>query len=87
MAHVLKECGTPSRELSLAFTALQQAVMWANASIAVNETVIKPVSARAVFGGELRIEDGRFTNAPGSLSVESSGGVVGYVGKGPDEKP
>ena len=31
-------CNTPeSRERSLAFTAVQQAVMWANAAIAVNE--------------------------------------------------
>lgn len=27
----------PSRELSLAITALQEAVLWANASIAINE--------------------------------------------------
>lgn len=31
----------PSRELSTALTNLQQAVMWANASIAINE--VKPV--------------------------------------------
>jgi hypothetical protein len=28
----------PSRELSLAITNLQQALMWANAAIAINET-------------------------------------------------
>jgi hypothetical protein len=38
LALVLSECGAPSRELSLAFTNLQQAVMWANASIAINES-------------------------------------------------
>lgn len=31
----------PSREASLALTNLQQAVMWANAAIAINEAVVK----------------------------------------------
>jgi hypothetical protein len=42
LATVLNECGAPSRELALAFTNLQQAVMWANASIAINESKPKP---------------------------------------------
>ena len=37
LAEVFGQKGAPSRELSLAFTNLQQAVMWANASIAINE--------------------------------------------------
>lgn len=37
LAHVIEECGCPSREQSLAFTSLQQVVMWVNASIACNE--------------------------------------------------
>ena len=35
-ATLLKDC-PPSRERSLALTALEEAVMWANASIARNE--------------------------------------------------
>ena len=37
LAETFKDNASPSRELSLAFTNLQQAVMWANASIAINE--------------------------------------------------
>jgi hypothetical protein len=33
----IEECCPESREKSLALTNLQQAVMWANASIAINE--------------------------------------------------
>lgn len=36
-AAVLMQNCPPSRELSLAITNLQQALMWANAAIAVNE--------------------------------------------------
>lgn len=42
LALTLHECGSMSRELALAFTNLQQAVMWANASIAINESEPKP---------------------------------------------
>jgi hypothetical protein len=37
LATEFQACIPPSREASLAFTNLQQAVMWANASIAINE--------------------------------------------------
>lgn len=37
LAELLLSCCPPSRELSLAITNLQQAVMWANAAIAINE--------------------------------------------------
>lgn len=37
MAETIEKCCPESRERSLAFTNLQQAVMWANASIAINE--------------------------------------------------
>jgi hypothetical protein len=37
LAHSLNELCPESREKSLALTNLQQAVMWANASIAINE--------------------------------------------------
>ena len=33
----MTQCCPPSRELSLALTNLEQAIMWANASIARNE--------------------------------------------------
>lgn len=33
----MTQCCPPSRELSLAFTNLEQAIFWANASIARNE--------------------------------------------------
>lgn len=38
LALTIQECCPESREKSLALTNLQQAVMWANASIAINET-------------------------------------------------
>ena len=41
MALTIQECCPESREKSLALTNLQQAVMWANASIAINETETK----------------------------------------------
>lgn len=37
LAYALGAMCPPSREKSLAFTHLQEAVMWANASIAINE--------------------------------------------------
>lgn len=37
LAHQINENCPESREKSLAFTALQQCIMWANASIAINE--------------------------------------------------
>lgn len=37
MAFLIEACCPESREKSLAFTNLQQAIMWANASIAINE--------------------------------------------------
>lgn len=37
LALTMSECCPPSRELSLALTHLQQAVMFANAAIAINE--------------------------------------------------
>lgn len=42
LAIVFHDCGSTSRELALAFTSLQQAVMWANASIAINESEPQP---------------------------------------------
>ncbi len=38
LAHIIQTCCPESREKSLAITNLQQTVMWANASIAINET-------------------------------------------------
>lgn len=38
LAELMMACCPPSRERSLALTELEQAVMWANASIARNET-------------------------------------------------
>lgn len=38
LAELMKGACPDSREKSLAFTNLQQAVMWANASIAINES-------------------------------------------------
>ena len=37
VAHKIEGSCPPSREKSLALTNLQQAIMWANASIAINE--------------------------------------------------
>jgi len=37
LAALILVCCPPSRERNLAFTKLQEAVMWANASIAINE--------------------------------------------------
>lgn len=37
MAYRIEVCCPPSREKSLAMTKLQEAIMWANASIACNE--------------------------------------------------
>lgn len=37
LAHIIEEKCPDSREKSLALTNLQQSVMWANASIAINE--------------------------------------------------
>ncbi len=37
LAGILNDLCPESREKSLAFTSLQQAIMWANASIAINE--------------------------------------------------
>jgi len=38
LAKTIQRACPESREKSLAFTHIQQAVMWANASIAINET-------------------------------------------------
>ena len=37
LAYEIDKCCPESREKSLALTSLQQTIMWANASIAVNE--------------------------------------------------
>jgi hypothetical protein len=37
LAHIIQRACPESREKSLAITSLQQAIMWANASIAINE--------------------------------------------------
>ena len=37
MAEAIQNCSPESREKSLALTNLQQAIMWANAAIAINE--------------------------------------------------
>lgn len=41
LAQTIQECCPESREKSLALTNLQQTVMWANASIAINENEVK----------------------------------------------
>lgn len=38
LAHTIQSLTPKSREQSLAITSLQQAVMWANAAIAINES-------------------------------------------------
>jgi hypothetical protein len=38
LAKLIQRACPESREKSLAITSLQQAIMWANASIAINET-------------------------------------------------
>lgn len=40
LAYLIKELCPDSRERSLAFTKLEEAVMWANASIARNENEV-----------------------------------------------
>ena len=40
LARLIQEACPESREKSLALTNLQQAVMWANAAIAINETTV-----------------------------------------------
>lgn len=42
LAYSIQNCCPESREKSLAITNLQQAVMWANASIAINEKEVEP---------------------------------------------
>ncbi len=42
MARLIEKFCPDSREKSLAFTNLQQTIMWANASIAINEEETKP---------------------------------------------
>lgn len=44
-AEAVKAACPPSREQSLAQTAIQEAVMWANASIAINEVAPTPLPA------------------------------------------
>lgn len=39
LAYTIQDCCPESREKSLAITNIQQAVMWANAAIALNEGV------------------------------------------------
>ena len=40
LANLIIDCCPDSRERSLAITSLQQTIMWANASIAINEREI-----------------------------------------------
>lgn len=40
LAMTIQRACPESREKSLALTSIQQAVMWANASIAINETTV-----------------------------------------------
>ena len=40
LAKLIESSCPPSRERSLALTNLQQAIMWANASIAINESTL-----------------------------------------------
>jgi hypothetical protein len=42
LAAIVEECSPDSREKSLALTNIQQAVMWANAAIAINEVPGRP---------------------------------------------
>jgi hypothetical protein len=53
----------PSRERSLAMTAVQEAIMWANASIAINEVDINEVNPSGP--GEANV------NAPATASIAS----------------
>ena len=43
MAYMIQRACPESREKSLAITSLQQAIMWANASIAINEATPGPL--------------------------------------------
>lgn len=43
LATLIQESTPASREQSVALTSLQQAVMWANAAIAINESQPEPV--------------------------------------------
>jgi hypothetical protein len=49
-AEAVKAACPPSREQSLAQTCIQEAVMWANASIAINEIVPTPLPADSPSG-------------------------------------
>jgi hypothetical protein len=44
LAEQILQCCPPSRERNLAIINLEQAIMWANASIARNEKQVKPNS-------------------------------------------
>jgi hypothetical protein len=49
LAFLIAECTPPSREQSISLTGLEEAVMWANAAIARNETeeeVDEPVKSK-----------------------------------------
>lgn len=55
LAQTIQEACPESREKSLALTSLQQAVMWANASIAINESSDQKVRAQGLVApGEFR---------------------------------
>lgn len=50
LAFTIQDLCPESREKSLALTHLQQAIMWGNAAIAINETAFQPPFEPARFG-------------------------------------
>jgi hypothetical protein len=58
LAYLMQECGNPGRELSLAMTKLEEAVMWANASIARDASILTKTS---ICTKKLEIGDGHET--------------------------
>jgi len=56
MAELILDACPESREQTLALTRLQEAVMWANAAIACNETETKPDAQEADLNGRAHSE-------------------------------
>lgn len=52
IANVWDECLPPGRELALAMTALQEALMWANAAVACNLAPLGPERTDAKTRGD-----------------------------------
>ena len=60
LANVIDALCPPSREKSLALTKLQEAVMWANASVVCNP---EPVAVQVGFGGGGQVADKNWPQA------------------------